>query len=220
MIQMKTRAHTEKGTKATAWSVAPFKGLKKVLEKNQFMLHTKERPVTKTDEEVFRDAMADVREIKEFRKLPPKKPPKIRHVAVRQDDSIEMLHQIIDGKRKITLSHTGEYVGWISPHVRKDVLWKLHNGEFSVQDSIDLHGMTLGVAEEAFAAFFREALHKHLFCIKIIHGRGLRSPHGPVLKEALIGWIHGTFRKWILAYSTAKNCDGGLGATYILLRAK
>jgi hypothetical protein len=30
----------------------------------------------------------------------------------------------------------------------------------------------------------------------------------------------GTFRKWVLAYSSAKDCDGGLGATYVILKSQ
>ena len=80
--------------------------------------------------------------------------------------------------------------------------------------------MTLVEAEEALFSFFQEAVKKRLFCVKVIHGRGLRSPKGPVLKEAVIKWLHGQFGKWVLAYSSAKARDGGLGATYIILRSK
>ncbi len=80
--------------------------------------------------------------------------------------------------------------------------------------------MTLSEAEESLKRFFREAMNKGLFCVKVIHGRGLKSPKGPVLKKALINWLQGSFRKWVMAYATAKDCDGGLGATYIILKYK
>jgi DNA-nicking Smr family endonuclease len=162
--------------------------------------------------------MADVREIREFRKIPAKNPPKIERVSVRRDDSLDVLQSIVKGETRIRLSDTGEYIEWIRPNLRKDIVRRLHDGNFSVQDSIDLHGMTLHQAEEAIGSFFRDAIKNRLFCIKVIHGRGLRSPGGPVLKEALIKWLHGNFRKWVLAYSSAKDCDGGLGATYIILK--
>ena len=107
---------------------------------------------------------------------------------------------------------------WAAPEMKKETAKKLHQGRFSVQDSIDLHGMSLAEAEHALTLFLREALRKRLFCIKVIHGRGLRSPNGPVLKEALQRWLHGPFRKWVLAYASAKGCDGGLGATYIIIK--
>jgi DNA-nicking Smr family endonuclease len=206
--------------KTTEWSFAPFKGLKKALENNNRLLSKKIPLETKTDDDIFHDAMADVREIKEFRQIPLKKPPKFKLVPPQKDDSIEALRRIIKGEIKITLSDTGEYIEWIHPGMRKDIARKLHQGYFSVQDSIDLHGLNLIEAEEVFCSFFARALKKRLFCIKVIHGRGLRSPKGPVLKEALQKWLQGSLRKYILAYSTAKSCDGGLGATYIILKSK
>ncbi len=198
----------------------PFKGLKAALENKNFTLRAKDIIEIKTDEEIFSEAMADVREIKEFRKIPVEQPPGIKHHPLQKDDTLEILRQITQGERKIRLSDTGEYIEWIRPNLRKDILLRLHNGDFSVQDYIDLHGMTLTEAEEALHLFFKEAARKHLFCVKVIHGRGLRSPKGPVLKEALKKWLHGTFKKCVLAYSTAKDCDGGLGATYVILKSR
>jgi DNA-nicking Smr family endonuclease len=209
--------------KTSKLTFTPFKGLREVLEERNFAFHKKNATgkdvaATKTDDEIFRDAMSDVREIKEFRKMPAKRPPKIARVPVRRDDSLDVLQSIVKGETRIRLSDTGEYIEWIRPDIRKDILRRLHHGNFSVQDSIDLHGMTLREAEEAVSSFFKHAIKNRLFCIKVIHGRGLRSPGGPVLKEAFIKWLHGDFRKWVLAYSSAKDCDGGLGATYIILR--
>jgi len=205
--------------KTSEFPFTPFKGLKEALENKKHVLPEKDTLKGKTDEEIFLDAMSDVREIREFREIPLKKPPRIEHSPRRRDDSLEILRQIVNGERKIRLSDTGEYMEWISPHMRKDIVRRLHNGDFSVQDSIDLHGMTLREAEEAFNLFFKESLKKQLFCVKVIHGRGLRSPGEPVLKEAVKKWLQGAFRKWVLAYSTAKDCDGGLGATYVILKS-
>ncbi len=204
--------------KTQSLSYTPFKGLKAALESHKLTFKKKETVEIKSDEEIFCEAMADVREIKEFRKIPFQEPPKIKHPALQKDDSVEILRQIISGERSIRLSDTKEYIEWVRPDIRKDIVQKLHQGNFSVQDSIDLHGMTLIEAEGALIAFFKEAVTKGLFCVKVIHGRGLRSPRGPVLKEALKKWLQGAFKKWVLAYSTAKDCDGGLGATYIILR--
>jgi DNA-nicking Smr family endonuclease len=200
-------------------SYTPFKGLRAVLESNQFNLSREKVMEIRSDEEIFLDAMADVREIKEFREIPLKKARKIEPLPVREHDCLEDLRRIVSGKIKIRLSDTGEYIEWIRHNVRKDIVQKLHHGDFSVQDYIDLHGMTLGEAREALDLFFKEAIRKHLFCIKVIHGRGLRSPAKPVLKEALKKMLQGRYKKWILAYSTARDCDGGLGATYVIFES-
>jgi DNA-nicking Smr family endonuclease len=41
---------------------------------------------------------------------------------------------------------------------------------------------------------------------------------GPILKEAVISWLTGRYRRNVIAFVTARQCDGGLGALYILLR--
>jgi DNA-nicking Smr family endonuclease len=203
------------------WSFTPFKGLHDAI-KHKKHRDSKKVPISnKTEEEIFLEAMADVREIKEFRAIPIQRPPKIEpHQPMLTDDSIKVLKQIVKGKIKIRLSDTGEYIEWISPNLKKNIAQKLHQGNFSVQDYIDLHGMTVSEAEEALTLFLHECLKRQLFCVKIIHGRGLRSVRGPVLKEALIKWLQGSFRKWVLAYATARDCDGGLGATYIILKSR
>jgi DNA-nicking Smr family endonuclease len=209
--------------KTSKWSYTPFEGLKDAPTIRSPRPAQKASPSASrspspghTDEEVFHKAMADVREIREFREIPPRKPPKCAPPTPEPDGTLEALREI----RKISLPDTSEYAEWVKPRLRKDIARRLHEGDFSVQDYIDLHGMGLGEAEEAFGEFFREAVRKKLFCIKVIHGRGLRSPNGPILREALRKWLHGPYGKWVSAYATARDCDGGLGATYILLKGR
>ncbi|HYA12369.1 MAG TPA: Smr/MutS family protein [Thermodesulfovibrionales bacterium] len=191
-----------------------FKELKNVL------CIKKEKYTEKTDEEAFLEAMADVKEKREFREIPYKSPGIIKVNPSRLEDHFEVLKDIVHGKRKIRLSDTGEYREWTRRGTRKDLAKRLHQGDFSIQDYIDLHGLTIIEAEEALRKFLREAIAKQYSCVKVIHGRGLKSPKGPVLKEALTQWLQGPFRKSVLAYATAKDCDGGLGATYVLLKVR
>lgn len=215
--------------KASRLSVASFKELKAALEKKREAeagnptpartYQKKSRKTTqKTEEELFREAMSGVREIAEFREIRPKKPPRFKPPPAGEEIGVEALREIVDGRRKITLADTDEYVEWVRPGIRRDVAGRLHGGEFSVQDYIDLHGLTEEEAEGECAAFIRMSVRKRLFCVKVIHGRGLRSPKGPVLKQALQQWLRGPLRKYVLAYATARDFDGGLGATYVLLK--
>lgn len=204
--------------KNSGFTYTPFKDLKEFLRKNNFLLSCSNKSYEKTDEEIFQEAMADVKEIKEFREIPLNKVKKNISIKIQKDNSLDILKEIISGKRKIPLSNTPEYIEWVHPDVRKDITEMLHNGKFSIQDYIDLHGLTLIEAEKAFTQFIKNSIKKNIFCVKVIHGRGLRSPKGPVLKHAVIKWLHEKFSKWLLAYATAKDCDGGLGATYIILK--
>jgi len=57
--------------------------------------------------------------------------------------------------------------------------------------------------------------------VMIIHGRGLSSPSEPVLKTRVFQWLQsGPWRKWVMAFASARWCDGGAGATYVLLRKR
>ena len=75
-------------------------------------------------------------------------------------------------------------------------------------------------AEAELETFFQESFKKGLRCVKVIHGRGLRSTGGARIKNAVVRRLSGHFRKDIIAYVSARQCDGGLGALYILLKRK
>ena len=68
------------------------------------------------------------------------------------------------------------------------VLEKLRGGAFSVQKTLDLHGFNSADASEEFHSFLEGAVQSGLRCVTVIHGRGLKSRRGPVLKEKLKEW--------------------------------
>ncbi|MBF0568972.1 MAG: Smr/MutS family protein [Nitrospirae bacterium] len=185
-------------------------------------------PAVPTDIDYFLTAMERVKEIKEFREIPysPSAVATPSPVLSNDIDAAAVLTEIVTGKSKVEIRNTQEYVEWAAtgrgephnPAARKDLLNRLHRGEFSVQDFLDLHGFTLEEAEIVTGEFIVECVRRRLRCIKIIHGRGLRSPSGPVLKDALIKWLTGRMRKHVRAFATARGCDGGLGAVYVLLK--
>src|SRR5207247_2026834 len=57
-------------------------------------------------------------------------------------------------------------------------------------------------------------------CVLIVHGRGHNSKdQTPVLKERLKSWLaRGRTARIVLGFTTARPCDGGAGALYVLLR--
>jgi DNA-nicking Smr family endonuclease len=211
------------------FSFQPFEGLKKMIEgrgikvaqttavRKPLLLKKEE---TLTDEELFAREMSGVKEIREFRAmrvglkktfLPCKKD---NH----ENEALNMLRELVAGRIALNLADTQEYVEWVNEDFRSDITRLLHEGRFSVKDCLDLHGLSVEESEEEVESFFKEALKKRHKCIKIIHGRGLRSPRGPVLKETLVKRLSGKYRKYVIAFVTARQCDGGLGALYILLK--
>ncbi|MFZ0498101.1 MAG: Smr/MutS family protein [Steroidobacteraceae bacterium] len=100
--------------------------------------------------------------------------------------------------------------------IQPSVLRKLRRGDYRVQGEIDLHGLNVTEAKQALREFLAQALMRQWRCVRIIHGKGLRSGHrGPVLK----GMVGATLRKIgpVLAYVSARQVDGGTGAVYVLL---
>jgi DNA-nicking Smr family endonuclease len=207
--------------------IHPFEKLRKRIESKQAVPPPPARRKKKeeyTDEELFGREMEDVLVIEEFRSLAcASRSRKPKGEPVQRDSEREVLAvlgEITAGERPIHLPDTQEYVEWINPAFRDDIIRSLHEGRFSVQAFLDLHGCTVPEAEEEFDDFIRDSLRKSLSCVKVIHGRGLRSVRGARLKDAVVTRLSGHFRKSIIAYVTARQCDGGLGALYILLGKK
>ena len=104
----------------------------------------------------------------------------------------------------------------LKPVDQDRLLRKLKRGQFSVADELDLHQMSAAVAREAIAQFLAESRRERHLCVKIIHGKGLRSRNeGPVLKRLVDSLLRR--RADVLAFASAKANQGGTGAVIILL---
>lgn len=124
-------------------------------------------------------------------------------------------------KIEINLWLTSEYIEGISPKVSKKILKALREGRFSVKRTLNLRGLTVEEARVAFEDFIKKAILNGDSCVLIVHGRGLSSRKEPVLKTKVKEWLErGPFRKYVIAFCSARPCDGGLGATYVLLSSK
>ena len=212
----------------------PFEGLKTLLEtksvslKDNVDILRSESPEPATDPEtdraLFEAAMADVERItqnicnkQQLQKSdaagPDNKP----------DESETLLHlqELVETGKGFVVADTPEYIEGIGYNVNRQVAKQLHNGQFSIQGHIDLHGLAVESAREAFENFLKESIDAGKRMVLIIHGRGLSSPAKPILKTNVIKWLTtGLWRKWVMAFTSARLCDGGAGATYVLLRKR
>ena len=94
----------------------------------------------------------------------------------------------------------------------------LRAGLLRPANRLDLHGMSQEAARQAVFSFVRQARSSGLGVIGVIHGRGLRSPDGPVLKEALPDWLTQLpLSREIVAFGSAPLGQGGDGVTLIVL---
>jgi len=99
-----------------------------------------------------------------------------------------------------------------------EVLRRLRAGFWSVQQEIDLHGARSEEARALLVDFLDQAQQRGHRCVRVIHGKGRRSPNGePVLKRRVTGWL--AQRGDVLAFCEARPEHGGSGAMVVLLRA-
>jgi DNA-nicking Smr family endonuclease len=111
---------------------------------------------------------------------------------------------------------SGEELVFSREGLQSSVLRKLRRGHYRIQAEIDLHGLTVAEAKQALRGFLAHALEHHIQCVRIVHGKGLRSGHrGPVLKGAVSSVLRRVGP--VLAYVSARQVDGGTGALYVLL---
>ena len=174
----------------------------------------------KDDSSLLTEAMQGVKTIDESRKRIMNKHA-ARHFRQfsQNDDPQKLLEEAIQEDHRLNVTNLPEYMEGFAEGINPITMEKLRAGEFSVQRTLDLHGYSIDDADELFQAFVKDAVREGLKCVKIIHGRGLKSKGRPVLKEHLKTWIiKAMHRKWVLAFSNALMNEGGPGATYILLK--
>lgn len=101
----------------------------------------------------------------------------------------------------------------------KQTLRKLQSRSWSIQAHLDLHGMTTDEARTQLVQFLDNCRKRHCRCVRIIHGKGLRSKNRePVLKHKVRSWL--MQRDEILAFCEARPVDGGSGAVLALLKVQ
>ena len=180
-------------------------------------------PENLSDAELFEFSMRDVVSLG-WSTVPslPSEPIEIQNPQQSEDEGLRLLTEFIAGKGAVDLLVSGEYIEG-SPHPRGHLLLEdLRTGHFAVQAHLDLHGLSAKQAKERFDKFIRRSLNLSHGCIRIIHGRGHHSMDGEaVLKEHVQRWLNSRrMSRHVIAYTSARLCDGGGGALYVLLRRR
>ena len=101
---------------------------------------------------------------------------------------------------------------------------KLGRGSTSIDDRIDLHGMTQAAAHAALARFLHRAQHDGARVVLVITGKGARpgsDPHAErgVLKRQVPLWLESAeLRPLVIGFESATIGHGGAGALYVRVR--
>ncbi|MBW2268564.1 MAG: Smr/MutS family protein [Deltaproteobacteria bacterium] len=158
----------------------------------------------------FREAMGDVNPVADRDKLARPKTIRRRRKP-RPDETTEAVAFEID---RIGERHEG-----IAPGVDHGLLRRLRNGEIQRDAKLDLHGLDAVSARRRVHEKLAEVHAAGGRCVLVVHGKGNRSTAGPVLKDALPVWLaEPALAPTVQAFASATGGDGGVGATYVLLR--
>jgi DNA-nicking Smr family endonuclease len=168
--------------------------------------------VSPDDAELFREAIGEVRRI-DSPPLAPALPPPAPRARRFEEDEREALRESRLGREAPV--EGDELLAWRRDHVSERTLKRLRRGEYSVQDEIDLHHLRAADAEHVLKAFLGEARAGARQCVRIIHGKGLRSEGAPVLKMLVDRMLR--LRGDVLAFASAPAAQGGAGAVLVLL---
>ena len=204
----------------------PFEDLKTLLDnrsiapKDEAVERVPDAPETERssgdDRALFEAAMADVKKMP-HNTCADLESQKITVSPAHKSEESEVLLQLeelVKSGKGFVVADTDEYVEGTGYNVNRTIVKRLHSGQYAIQAHIDLHGQSVESARILFDQFFKESIATHKRMILIIHGSGLSSPADPVVQ-----WLTtGPWRKWVMAFASARLCDGGAGATYVLLR--
>ena len=173
--------------------------------------------VTDDERALFRTAVADVIPLECDRFLIEHPlPPAIARNC--ENDEISALAESLHLPSPGALPEGGDEAAWLRAGLPRRVLKDLRRGRWDVQAEVDLHGYNRDEARDVLAGFIARCLLRGARCLRIVHGKGLRSPgREPILKNLVRHWLQ--HRREILAFCPAPNPDGGSGALLVLLAA-
>jgi DNA-nicking Smr family endonuclease len=176
--------------------------------------------VDTSDTALFRAAVVDARPLPDPGRVAPP-PPRVRPLPLQRwaDDRAVLSDSLSDHVTWEFDNQTGEQAAFKRDGVSPLVFRRLRRGHWILQGEIDLHGMTRDEARVHLAAFLSECLRRGARCIRVVHGKGLRSRNRePVLKAKVAQWL--AQRDEVLAFCEAAPRDGGAGAMFVLLKAR
>jgi len=167
-----------------------------------------------TGSDEFRKAVAGAKPLKGSKRValraPAPEPVPHQH---RRDEAAALAESMASPLSPDEALETGEELSYLRDGMARETLRKLRRGHWSVQDGVDLHGMTRDQSSALLVEFLEHCLARGLRCVRIVHGKGLG-----ILKAKLKRWL--PEREEVLAFCQAPANDGGSGAVLVLLKSR
>lgn len=164
----------------------------------------------------FAEAMREVARRPEPNRAAPVRDPPSSRAMQHEADERAVLDELLAHDPEHWVE-SGEDLAYRAPGLQDSAFRRLRRGTYRIESELDLHGMNSEQARVALQRFLADSLQQGRRCVRVIHGKGLRSSNqGPVLKSRVDRWLRRM--KTVLAFCSARPQDGGSGAVYVLLR--
>ena len=172
------------------------------------------------EEALLREALKGVAPLRNAGKASLQRPPPAPIPVQTLRDDEQVLQDSLSDRMPMEIGlETGDELLFLRDGLSNQILKKLRRGYWATQDQLDLHGLRTEEARALMVNFLNDALKHGLRCVRIVHGKGLRSKNAePVLKRKVGNWL--AQRDEVLAFVQARAEDGGGGAVVVLLKAK
>lgn len=211
--------------KTTVRSLQELKSLKSTLEQlraeaaARIKAEQEQRQQAERAQRLFTHAVGPVQPLpsRHHDRAPVRSQPAPPRPLQRERDQQAVLQEALSDVFDVTtLLETDESLSYRRPSVGADVVRKLRQGHWSIQNQLDLHGLRRDGAREMLTLFIRECQRRGIRCVRIVTGKGLGSPgKTPVIKHKMYGWL--IQKQEVLAFVQARPAEGGAGALIVLL---
>ena len=178
------------------------------------MKRKKPDAISPEDALLFREAIGSVRRI--HAQAPPKAKPPAARPRMQERDEAEALASLEKISAEELQTQYGENLSYRRSDLSPRIFKRLQRGEFAIEDELDLHGLPEHRAKAMLKTFLNQVYDAGYRCVLIIHGKGLRSEAGPVLKQMVAQNL--CQRAGILGFCSAPPAMGGTGAVLVLLQ--
>ncbi|MCX7564334.1 Smr/MutS family protein [Xanthomonadaceae bacterium XH05] len=173
-------------------------------------------PPSSDDIALFHEAIGPVRKLPEPVPEPARPAPPAPRPRSHERDEAEALFQSRFEPFAASPLGPGDTLEYLRDGYPPRLLRQLKRGQYAVQDEIDLHRLTQMQAEALLREFLARGRREGRRCVRIVHGKGLRSGDpGPVLKALVDRMLR--LRADVIAFASAQMKDGGSGAVLVLL---
>ena len=166
---------------------------------------------------LFREAVGNVRPLpRKLAVVAPRRPPPAPRARMREADETAVTTELLTHAIDPALLEVGEELAYLRTGRDPRLLKRLKRGAYAVQAELDLHQMNAAAARASITDFLAECRREGQTCVRIIHGKGLRSRGGPVLKVLTDRLLR--LRADVVAFASAPSAQGGTGAVLVLLQ--